>query len=48
MPKISVQVSLFTCRHCGQGYNNRISHVCRVPFNQLAQRRVRSGSKPVK
>lgn len=48
MPKISVQVNLITCKKCKQGYNNWFTHVCRIPFNELAARSIRSGSKPAK
>lgn len=33
--KIAVSLAMFTCRHCGDEYNNRLKHTCVMTVGQL-------------
>jgi hypothetical protein len=35
--RIRVSVSLFTCKHCRRDYNNKLAHVCYVPWTAISR-----------
>jgi hypothetical protein len=38
--KIKVVVKLFTCGKCRKGYNNPLTHVCKVSFTRAGQKKI--------
>ncbi|MBB6346098.1 ribosomal protein L37E [Nonomuraea muscovyensis] len=47
--RVSMQVDTFTCKTCGNSYNNPFKHTCVLPFGRLASRSIRKGpGKPAR